>query len=345
MMIERLAHTETSATVRGAPSRSVNRLPRPWGAVAGMAATLALMALMALVGAARADDAVPASVPAALQPASLANARYQRLTAEPHAATLSDGQWTGAPFAPGSAVSPRVVLGRGMQAWGDLNRDGVPEAAVIVAQSTGGTGEYVHIAVLAARAGQARNVATVLLGDRVKVRDLRIEGGQLQVDVVRAGPNDPACCPAEVATLAWRLGVRGLLPVKGLPAPTRMGPQAAAGPVWVLQRWNEDEPAPAEPTVSLEVVEGRFVGRSGCNRYIAPVTVGANAGELSVARPAGTMMACPGEAMAIEQRYLQQLSQVRNMALGFRTLELGFGEGADAKTMRFTRRASGAADR
>lgn len=83
------------------------------------------------------------------------------------------------------------------------------------------------------------------------------------------------------------------------------------GRTWMLREWDLGEPAPAEPRVTLRYEQGRFTGRSGCNRYTAAVTPGAKAGAISVGAVAGTRMMCPEPAIGIESRFLAALPKAQ----------------------------------
>lgn len=41
------------------------------------------------------------------------------------------------------------------------------------------------------------NTASILLGDRVQINSVEIANGQIVVDMVQAGPDDPLCCPTQ----------------------------------------------------------------------------------------------------------------------------------------------------
>jgi hypothetical protein len=105
----------------------------------------------------------------------------------------------------GSAAAPSVMLVGNFRLTGDLDGDGAAEAVVLLAWSGGGSGEFLHLAVLGRRNGRVRNIATAPIGDRVQVRDARIDGHRITIDVVQAGPGDAMCCPGELATRSWTL--------------------------------------------------------------------------------------------------------------------------------------------
>jgi hypothetical protein len=54
------------------------------------------------------------------------------------------------------------------------------------------------------------NRSTVLIGDRVKLREVRIVDDRVEVDVVQHGPGEAMCCPTQEATRVWRYDGRQL---------------------------------------------------------------------------------------------------------------------------------------
>jgi hypothetical protein len=47
-------------------------------------------------------------------------------------------------------------------------------------------------------------MATVKLGDRIKVKTLEIAGGELKLKALEHGPDDPACCPTVEFSRMWK---------------------------------------------------------------------------------------------------------------------------------------------
>ncbi len=84
---------------------------------------------------------------------------------------------------------------------------------------------------------------------------------------------------------------------------------------WVLRAWDRGEVAPDEPRVTLQYADGRFAGRSGCNRYTGTVTAGAAPGSITVGAIAGTRMMCPEPALGIESRFLAVLPKAQTLQM------------------------------
>lgn len=281
-----------------------------------------------------------AALPTAAQPApdldELRDARFSGIEGLGEV-TLVDGVWEGTPPAPGGATRPSVSLVPGFRRVGDLDGDGVPEAVVLLAARGGGTGENLHLAVVDRDGDRLVNTATARVGDRVQVRGGQIEADRIVLDVVQAGPGDPACCPGELVTRAWAL--RGSR-LEELPATRagRLSPEALAGEEWVLRGWSPGEDAPAEPEVTLAFEDGRFAGSSGCNRYSAAVTAGRTPSDVSLGPAVGTRMACPEPIMEVEARFLAALAGARK--LGFLAGRLALTTETDGVpgTLLFARR-------
>jgi hypothetical protein len=106
---------------------------------------------------------------------------------------LKDGGYS-APETPGSASRLEVPLAPEI-AYGVLN--GEKAAAVVLVSTPGTSGTFYDLAVVVERHGKPVNIDTAALGDRTRVKSLAIANNQVVVDMVRAGRNDPLCCPTE----------------------------------------------------------------------------------------------------------------------------------------------------
>jgi len=83
----------------------------------------------------------------------------------------------------------------GHYVYGDFNRDGLKDAAAVVAQSEGGTGHFLELAFLINEGGRLVHRVSHYLGDRVMVNALKERDGKVVLDMVvhrehdcRAGP-------------------------------------------------------------------------------------------------------------------------------------------------------------
>jgi hypothetical protein len=110
--------------------------------------------------------------------------------------SLTDGHFE--QLYPDSAVG--VVADLVDHAEGDLNADGLDDAAALLAVNTGGTGVFMQLATVTQGSGGLSHTATLYLGDRVRVESLVIEDGVLRVRMITHSPEDPMCCPSQSIT-------------------------------------------------------------------------------------------------------------------------------------------------
>jgi heat shock protein HslJ len=270
----------------------------------------------------------------------LRNATYRGIY--DRAVTLTDGQYDGAPFQPGGAARPRVVLASNLVARGDLDGDGGEEAVVLLAANSGASGTFDYLAVVAAQDGKPVNVATESLGDRVQLRSLRILDGQLMVDLVAHGSDDAMCCPTLKVRRTLTLSGDRLIQVRR----EELGPIAVAdlaGVTWMLEEISFAEPVPAEPAITLRIDQNQIVGTAGCNNYFAPYS-SEGPGKLKVALSGSTRKACSAPIMDLEARYLKALENVVSYSFLAGRLALTYRRDGNFATLLFASRANLRAD-
>lgn len=81
-------------------------------------------------------------------------------------------------------------------ALGDLNGDGVDDAAVIIIWSGGGSGAFYRLCIVTDKNQNPINVDFIPLGDRVKINAINIFEGKIILDLVIHGFDDAMCCPS-----------------------------------------------------------------------------------------------------------------------------------------------------
>ena len=234
----------------------------------------------------------------------LAHATYSGIMNEP--VTLTGGRWEGEPYVEGGASRPTVGLVDHFVLTGDLDGDGLDEAVTLLWESSGGSGNRLFLAAVASGDDVIANLGTALIGDRVQIRSGAINEGGITLDIVRAGPEDAACCPTEKALVTWVLSEDGLSKI----ADETIGTLSLAdlgGYGWVLIELGREQPLPDDLEISMVFQDDRVSGNAGCNSYFAGV-VGSEPGRLDFNGMGATRMACPEPVMDLERRYLSALA-------------------------------------
>lgn len=80
-------------------------------------------------------------------------------------------------------------------ALGDLNGDGVNEAAALISENYGGTGVFVFLALYVEQAEQPVFLTSAFIDDRPAVDGIGFENGEIFLLVTTHGAEDPFCCP------------------------------------------------------------------------------------------------------------------------------------------------------
>ncbi len=119
----------------------------------------------------------------------------------------------------GEGATERVQVGLvdDRVAFGDLDGDGIADAAVVAYVNSGGSGTFIYLIAVLDGDSAPVQAAHALLGDRVRPQSLTIQGGQIQVEALAHGPDDPLCCPSVIDTRT--LVLRGNRLVAGMESP------------------------------------------------------------------------------------------------------------------------------
>jgi hypothetical protein len=161
-----------------------------------------------VAGCAHYGDRLPAGK-ASLSRDALANAEYLSEFASSGKARLKDGVYR-EKAAPGSAIDIVIALAD-PYALGDLDGDGVEDAAVILIVESGGSGTFYYLCAVLNEDGTPLNEATLYLGDRIKIKDLSIRGGRIEIDMLVQGRGDPMAKPTREVHQAYELSGKGYL--------------------------------------------------------------------------------------------------------------------------------------
>lgn len=269
-------------------------------------------------------------VPVAPTLEELVNATYKGVYDDP--IELKDGVHEGPPFEEGGASRQRVELVREFLVTGDVNGDGNEESVVFLSESSGGSGMQLFLAVVGRDDEAITNLGTALVGDRVQVRDARVSGKSIELDVVQAGKDDAACCPSEKSTRTWTLRRNRLREGRAKKTGT-LSLEDLVGPIWALTRLGNDETMPKEPQVTLVFEGDRVTGMGGCNRYFTKARPGGMPGDMTLGPIGSTRRACPELVMDLETRYFKALQGTMRFSFSVGQLVLNVKVDNAYKTM------------
>lgn len=80
-------------------------------------------------------------------------------------------------------------------AFGDLDGDGAADAAAVIVENYGGTGQFVSVAAFLNQGGMPVYAASHFVDDRALVNAFAIYNGEIYLDAVVHAFEDPGCCP------------------------------------------------------------------------------------------------------------------------------------------------------
>jgi hypothetical protein len=111
-------------------------------------------------------------------------------------------------------VTPTLQLREQPIVFADLNADGLEDAAVILEFGAGGSGHGPILAIVLNENGMPYEIADAGLGDRTKIKDIRVDGKTIILDVVTHRFEDGLCCPTLDATWQFRFEGNKLIPLQ-----------------------------------------------------------------------------------------------------------------------------------
>ncbi len=246
------------------------------------------------------------------------------------AVKLSNGYYAGAPFIEGGASRPTVTLIDDLIAYGDLNGDGQQDAAVLLLDNSGGSGDFIYLAAVINDNGNARNIATQLVGDRVQFRNLKISSGNITADTITIADGESYAQPSLKMHLLYQLQGDKLVQLSS----ENQGSLSAAdleGTSW-KQQDEQQTPPPESHTgeITANFKDGKISGSAACNRYSASLEDHGK-GRITTGPAISTRMACPPPLMEQESVYLNFLSKVEGFRLSFGKLVLFTAEHQDSR--------------
>jgi len=134
----------------------------------------------------------------------LKNAQYQLGARDDHAVVqLTDGK-----YQQGTDTTTldyaHIELSKFISV-GDLTGDGINEAAAIFFENYGGSGVFGFLALYTNVNGLPVFISSTLIDDRPQINSMTIENGEVHLDAVIHGAQDPGCCPALQTTRSYAL--------------------------------------------------------------------------------------------------------------------------------------------
>jgi heat shock protein HslJ len=241
-----------------------------------------------------------------LAPSSLANMEVNSELTADGVALLENGVYTET-VAPDSASVIEVQLLPWPIAYGVLNEQDA--AAVLIAESGGGSGVFINLAVIVDQDGMPLHVASAPLGDRVVVQSLAIADNQITVEMLTPRPNDPLCCPSRPVTQVYELQDDALVLVD---ESSGLAESALAGTSWVWSMTQMSDGAVKSPATEGVFTltfgdDGTASATTDCNTFNGTYTEGAD-GVLIIDLPISTRMACPDGSQ--EQEFIADVTSI-----------------------------------
>ncbi len=248
------------------------------------------------------------------------SASYASEWPESGTARLRDGEFR-EPVAEGSATELKIAIEQ--VAFGDLNGDGLADAAVVLAADPGGSGTFYTLHAVTGAPGEATDAGSVFLGDRIVLRGMAVESGSVSVDLLDRREGDPMSAPPMIPRQRrYELKEAGLIQADSDESPAAAGLE---GFEWTLVAIRDPDTAETlevtddqPPNISFtaeaadedESSEGaprRLAGFGGCNRFMGSYTA---SGDRLVLSPLGsTMMMCAPKMMRVEEAFLPALQE------------------------------------
>lgn len=264
----------------------------------------------------------------------LKDATYKGLDEQP--IRLVAGRFEGEPFVPGGASRLRVVLHDELIIFADLDDDGVNEAIVPLVKQAGGSGTWTYLAIMGA---DARNIDTVLLGDRIQLIELSTRGPRVHADFIKHGPTDGMCCPTQRVEQEWILRNSRLEGSETLQIGT-LSIGILAGTAWTLKSATGLERIDSTEPLTAVFGNDRIDGFAGCNRYFASIQ-SREPGQISLGTMGATARECEASSMSLESRFLRDLENIDHYGFSVGQLVLSGSDGDGSRIdMTFSRSTS-----
>jgi hypothetical protein len=150
------------------------------------------------------QEAAPTPAASGLTIDQLKSAQYQLGVNDSHAMVqLTDGKYQQGTDA--TTLDFAYIALTDHVAFGDLNGDGVDEAAAMFLENYGGTGNFGMLTIYSNVNGLPVFLTSVLIDDRPMINSISIDNGEVFLDAVTHGFDDGACCPTLQTTRRYAL--------------------------------------------------------------------------------------------------------------------------------------------
>lgn len=120
---------------------------------------------------------------------TLQNSTYQIL--DVGTVKLTDGKYENL----AQQITVTLINQPDLIAVGDLNGDRQPDAVVLLAVNTGGSGVFMYLAPVLQQGNRLQPGSLLSLGDRVRVQSITINQNRAKVEMLTHATKDPMCCP------------------------------------------------------------------------------------------------------------------------------------------------------
>jgi len=101
-------------------------------------------------------------------------------------------------------------------AFGDLDNEGIDDAAVILGTSGGGTGYFIELVAFSNRNGEPYSITSESLGDRVVVKQITIKNGVIKMKMLTHRDSDGQCCHTKKTTPKYFIKEGKLVELSGV---------------------------------------------------------------------------------------------------------------------------------
>jgi hypothetical protein len=115
---------------------------------------------------------------------------------------LKQGRYVGEPYKEDAPDRLEVTLLEELTMRGDLNEDGVDDAAVILETTTGSDRRKYWLSAATGRYGRPASFGSLLLGDRLELLESGIEDGNIELRTAEYAKTDREC-PTQLWIKRW----------------------------------------------------------------------------------------------------------------------------------------------